>query len=454
MAAATNPKKLTFGRLNVEPRAAERMMLANGIVVHCLADPEVPVVRLGALLRTGSVWDPDGRAGLAWMTAQTMREGGGGRWVGDLLDEDLDRMGASLDLDADEDFVRATAWCLKRHMPALLDRMTAVLREPAFPDEKVELVRSRGLETIQRRWDQPAGAASLMFRQVLYGQDSPWGRLSGPASMKTIGTTDLAGLHAKTLDPRQIIVVASGDFSLEGLRKELERTLGTLPATSLPAPVLPKAGPEAAGGVHLVPRDVGQMNFRIGHRAYRIPHPDHPALRLMDLILGANAFSSRLFRDIRTKRGLAYAVWSRMAPRASVEGTFHVGGETKYETAHEAIAAILGHLRSLQEKPVTDDEVKLAKEQLDHSFAFEFTSAWDIAWKQAWYEYAGLPPDWTFRERDGILAATKQDVRRAAQAHLHMEKLVILAAGDPPKCRDTLATFGDVKDLPIPDAGT
>lgn len=452
MATATNPRTLKFGRLRVEPRTAERLTLDNGIVVHFMADPEVPVVRIGALIRTGSVWDPDGRAGLAWMTAQAIREGGGGRWIGDVLDEDLDRMGASIDVDADEDFVRATAWCLTRHLPAILDRLAAVLREPAFPEDKLELVRSRGLETIARRWDQPAGAASLMFRQVMYGKESPWGRLSSPASIRKIGKADLTGLHGNSFDPRRLILVASGDVTPESLRKELERTFGTWAAGTTAAPRAPEPGPAPAGGSYLLGRDVGQMNFRIGHRAHRIPHPDHPALKLMDLILGANSFSSRLFRDIRTKRGLAYAIWSRVAPRPTVEGTFHVGGETKYETAHEAITAIIGHLKALRDKPVTDDEVKLAQEQLDHSFAFEFTSAWDIAWRQAWFEYAGLPADWTFRERDGILAATKKDVLRAAQAHLHPDRLVILAAGSPEQSRKTLERFGPVIDLQIPDA--
>ncbi len=453
-APATNPRTLTFGRLKVEPRASERFTLSNGIVVHAFPDPEVPVVRLGALIRAGSVWDPADRAGLAWMAVQVMREGGGGAWPGDALDEDLDRMGASIDLDADEDTLRATTWCLTRHLPAILDRLSAVLREPRLPGDKLELVRARGLEMIQRRWDQPAGTASLMFRRVMYGETSPWGRLSTPDSVKRIAKDDLAGLHRTALDPRGIILVAAGDITPEGLRKELERTLGSWTPGGAKPPVLPAAQPGPDGGVYLVPRDVGQMNFRIGHRAHRIPHPDHPALRLMDLILGANAFSSRLFRDIRTKRGLAYAIWSRVSPRATVEGTFHVGGETKYETAHEAISAIIGHLKTLREKPVTDEEVHLAKEQLDHSFAFEFTSAWDIAWRQAWYEYAGLPADWTFRERDGILNATKKDVLRAAQAHLHPDRLVIIAAGAAAKCADTLKRFGPVTDLPVPDAGS
>ncbi len=449
----TNPRKLTFDRLKVEPRTSERFTLANGIVVHYMSDPEVPVVRIGVLVRTGSVQDPADRAGLAWMTAQTMRDGGGGTWPGDALDEDLDRMGASIDVDADEDALRATAWCLARHLPAVLDRLSGVLREPGFPDDKIALVRSRGLEMIQRRWDQPAGTASLMFRKIMYGETSPWGRLSTPDTVNRIGKADLTGLHRTAVDPRGTILVATGAITADGLKKELERTFGTWTPGIAKSSDLPAAGAEPAGGVYLVPRDVGQMNFRIGHRAHRIPHPDHPALRLMDLVLGANSFSSRLFRDIRTKRGLAYAIWSRIAPRATVEGTFHVGGETKYETAPEAIEAIIGHLKSLREKPVLDEEVKLAKEQLDHSFAFEFTSAWEIAWRQAWYEYVGLPADWTFRERDGILGATKKDVLTAARAHLHPDRLVIVAAGAPDKCRATLAKFGDVIDLPVPVSG-
>jgi zinc protease len=96
--------------------------------------------------------------------------------------------------------------------------------------------------------------------------------------------------------------------------------------------------------------------------------------------------------------------------------------------------------------------MRLAKEQLEHSLAFEFQSAWDVARTQAIYEYYGLPADWTLKERHAILATPASSVLRAAQRHLHPDRLLIVAVGDEAKAATALATFGTVTPLPLPSA--
>jgi len=215
-----------------------------------------------------------------------------------------------------------------------------------------------------------------------------------------------------------------------------------------PFPDSPTASPT---GVFLVPREVGQANFRMGHLGIRQGHPDYFALRLMDMILGNGTFNSRLFRDIRTKRGLAYSIWSRMSARPFSTGTFAVGGETKYETCDVAFAAIRKHLTDLATRDVTEAELKLDKEQLDNSLAFEFQSAWEVARRQAQYEYQGLPANWLLHERERILAVTKRQIREAAARHLKPKALALVVVGDPAKVEARLARVGPVTTLPLPD---
>ncbi len=446
-----DPRKLKFGKLSVKPRTPERVVLSNGLIAHLLEDHELPVVHFGALLRTGAMYDPRDKTGLASMTATAMQLGGSERFPGDALDEELDFLGAQLDGGADDDAFTVTGWCLKRHLPRLLDIFADVLRHPAFPPDKVELTRAQELEMIQRRWDQPSMSAGLMFRQQVYGKETVWGRLDSESTAKNISRDDMAAFHHRYFNPNAMIFAAAGDFTKKEMVDSLERVFSDWREAPSDLPSISPLQVSFPGGVYLVPRAIGQTNFRIGHLGTKLGHPDHFALKLMDMILGNGTFNSRLFRDIRTERGLAYSIWSRMSPRPFEVGTFQIGGETKYETAGIALGAILKHMRDLQAKDTTDEEIRLAKDGLENSFAFEFQSSWNIVWRQASYEYTGLPADWLFQEREKVLASTKKDIRRVAQAHLHPEGVIILVVGDPAKCRDTLATFGPVTELPIPD---
>jgi len=447
----TDPRRLKFPRLEVKPRTATRHVLRNGLVVHALEDRALPVVWLGALFRAGTIHDPADRVGLGSMTATAMRMGGSRLLPGDALDEELDAMGSSIDTGMDDDQFGIYGWTLARHLPRELELVASVLREPAFPPEKVELTRAQEVEMIQRRWDNPQQVAGLQFRRAVYGPDNPWGRLGTAAQAKAVTRDDMVALHRAFCRPGTGVMAVAGSFDTAALLKELDRTLGDWnPGAAAPVPM-----PEPAGamppGIYLVPREIGQANIRLGHLSIELGHPDHCPLKLMDMVLGNGTFNSRLFRDIRTKRGLAYSVWSNFQARALVPGTFTIGCGTKYETLDEALPAILGHVRDLRAREATDDEVKLAKDQLDHGLAFEFQSASGVAWRAAWYEYAGLPADWLMRERAGVLAATKQDVLRVARAHLHPENLVIVVAGDPAKCRPALEKLGTVREFPIPD---
>ena len=109
------------------------------------------------------------------------------------------------------------------------------------------------------------------------------------------------------------------------------------------------------------------------------------------------------------------------------------------------------HLRRLQRTDVTKDEIGLAKTALDHSFAFEFQSAWDIAWRQARYEYYGLPRDWLITERERILTVTAKEIRRAAEKHLHPDRALILAVGDPAPGHPAVEKIGPVTEVPVPE---
>ncbi len=445
-----DPRRMKFHPQKVVPRRASRTTVSNGNPLHVISDRQLPVMAFGGILRAGSIYEPKGKTGLAALTAGAMRMGGSKRYPGDKLDELLDFMGAQLKIGTDDDSLWFEAWCLKRHFPAMLDIAADLIRNPAFPPEKVELARVRELETVRRRWDQPSSAANLLFRQTVYGKDSPWGKLGRVAEIRRITAADMAAYHRRHISPGCVILSAAGDADEKELTEGIDGAFGGWRRTE---PVLPAVAPVKVsfpGGVYLVPREVGQANFRIGHLGIRLQNPDYCALRLMDMILGNSEISTRLFRDIRSERGLAYAIWSQMAARIAEVGTFHIGGETKYESLGEAISAALEHMEKLQREPAQKEEIQLAKNSLDNGYAFEFQSPADIAWRHAEYEYGGLPADWLEAERKRVLETGVRDVQKAARTHLHPEGSIILAVGNPKLCRKTLDRFGPVTLLKPP----
>jgi len=450
MSAFRDPRKLSFRKLKVIPRVPERITLRNGIPCFLLEKRELPVVQVGAFFKAGNIHDPADKLTLSPITGNSMRMGGGGPLVGDALDEELDFIGSSLSGRIEQDHAFMDTWCLKRSLGKSVDILADVIRRPAFPEEKVELARMQEIEWMKRRWDEPRQAANLMFNMAVYGKDNVWGRVPLEEHARAVTLDDVRACHTRFIRPSGMILLATGDFDRAEMAKLLDGAFGDWEAGPLDVPPLQQTRFELPGGVYLVPRDIGQANFRMGHLGIRMDEPHYFSLRMMDMILGSGSMSTRLFQDIRSRRGLAYSIWSRMAARIPDIGTFHIGGETKYESLEEAVRVCLGHMKDIGRKPVTGKELKLARDTFDNGYAFEFQSYWNIVWRHAWYEMWGLPQDWLFRERERILAAGKKEILDAAKQHLHPGKAVILVVGDPKKCRDTLAKFGEVKELPIP----
>jgi len=258
---------------------------------------------------------------------------------------------------------------------------------------------------------------------------------------------DLDALHRRYFHPKALILVAAGDFKTAEMTRILERHFGDWKPKPLDIPGLEPLRTDSPGRVCLAPRKIEQSHFRIGHLGIKLSDPDYFALRLMNMVLGSGTASNRLFRDIRTKRGWAYSIWSNLWARVLDVGLTYVGGSTKYESTAGAVGAVLGHLRALQRKEPSASELKLAKAWYENQLAFEFQPAWEVAWRHAGYEYNGLPQNWLSIEREGILAATGKDVMRAARAHLRPDNALILVLGDPDRCRQSLAKFGKVKTV-------
>ncbi len=206
-------------------------------------------------------------------------------------------------------------------------------------------------------------------------------------------------------------------------------------------------------GVYLIERpDLAQSSVAIGYQGIRKDAPDFYAVEVMNQVL-SGSFASRLFTNIRTQKGLAYAVSGSVGSQWDHPGTTTLFLTTKRETTGAAIDALLEEARNMVAKPPSDEEVAKAKQAILNSFVFNSDSPRKILGQQLTFEYYGYPLDWLSRYRQGIEAVTTAQVRAAAAKHLRPGEFAILVVG-PPEGRDRpLTDFGPVTavDITIPE---
>ena len=167
-----------------------RFELANGLVVYLIEDHELPKVGLHALVRTGGRWEPAAKTGLAEITGSVMRTGGSLSHGGDKLDDELDRLGASIETSIDQDSGRVDASMLKEDLGPGIEIVAGLLQHPAFPQNKIDLAKIRMRDGVARRNDEPNGIVFREFMRILYGKDSPYARQTEYATINAIATLD------------------------------------------------------------------------------------------------------------------------------------------------------------------------------------------------------------------------------------------------------------------------
>jgi zinc protease len=438
-----------LGKLNI-PQPA-RFELPNGMVVYLLEDRTLPMVNVSAMIRTGWRLEPVNKAGLAAITGEVMRTGGTRTRSGDELDEELDRLGGYVETGIGEDSGVGFVSVLKEDTDRGLAILADVLRNPKFPDDKIELSKIGQRDFISRRNDDPTGIAFREFNRVLYGKDSPYAKLSEYRTIKAIDRDDIVNFHKQYFQPENIILGAWGDFNAAEMRAQIERTFGSWPRGGRPRPAVPEieAAARTRSGIYFINKeDVNQSWVIIGGLGGRRDDPDFYALSVTSTILGGG-FASRLFSRVRSQLGLAYSVWSDWGAGWDRPGSFTAVGGTKSETTVKMLNSIRQEISTLAASGVSDDELARAKDSILKGFAFEFDSTGKVVRRIMSYEYFGYPADYLQRYAENIQKVTREDVQRVARQHLQSERFLVLVLGREKDFDQPLSTLGQVTPIDV-----
>ena len=446
--ARPDPRTMTFPPQAFQPPKPDRIVLENGLVLFLLEDRELPLISVSGMVRTGSLYEPAEKIGLAGLTGAVLRTGGTTTRTGDEIDIWVDQVAAELGASIGLDAGGASLDILKKDFDAGLALLADMLIRPVFDAKKIEVARAAALEGIRRRNDRPAAVVSRVFNKQIYGAKNPYGREATEATVAAITRSDMVAFHQKYFAPNNTMIALSGDFDRAEMVEKIKQQFGAWPRREVAFPAVAEAVDPTAG-VYIVSMPIVQTQVRMGHLSIRQDDPDYFALSIMDDLLGAGGFASRIFDEVRTKRGLAYAAGSVLRPGNFDRGLFMAYGETRSATTHQMIEATIGQIKKMREAKVTQDELERTRAGFLNSLIFSFAQSGRIVERRMSLEYYGLPEDFLERFRDGVAKVTADDILRVAQTHLHPDQMVILAVGDPAKFDQPLSTFGPITELPL-----
>lgn len=451
----SDPRTMTFKPVEFSPPEPERVVLDNGMVVYLLEDHELPLVTITATMRTGSWLDPVDKIGLAAMTGAVMRTGGGGGLSAEQVDAELEQFAVNVSIGIGRQSGSASLDVLGKDVNRGLEIFAGLIRTPAFDPARVELARLQAVEGIRRRQDNPGSIVGREFAKMLYGADHPSARESSLDSVKRITRDDLVTFHRNTIHPNGMILGVTGDFNRGEMMASLRKVFGDWKKGTVPelkisdVPAAELSNPV----VRFVGKDTSQTHLRVGHLSIKENDPDYVALAIANDILGGSSFRSRLFNDVRSKRGLAYSVGSRLNTGMHDQGVWLMRAETKLISTQEVIERFVANIERMRAEPVTDAELAEAKEAYVNSFVFSFSSPSAIVSRLVELEYDGLPKDFLQQLRAKVVRLTKEDVLAAAKKHLRPDQLKIVAVGSGDALPKALATFGEVKEIKLSPEG-
>ena len=425
---------LVFGLVMLsawQARAVEvqRVVSPGGIEAWLVEDHTNPIIAMEIGFKGSAALDPEDKAGLAYMVASTIDEGAG-PLDSQAFQGELDNLSISLRFNAGIDSFGGSLETLTENRDRAFELLRLALTEPRFDDEPVERIRSQIIARLSREAEDPDAIAGRILRRLMF-EGHPYARPSRgtEASIARITKDDLRGFVQQRFGRDRLFVGVVGDITPAELGQALDDTFRALPAKAAPFEV-PEAAVTGAGETVVIEKPIPQSVVALGQDGIRRDDPDYYAAYVVNYILGGGGFSSRLVEEVREKRGLAYSVYSYLAPLD--HGAMVAGGTaTQNARVGESLDLIRQEWRRMAEEGPTAEELDAAKRYLTGSFPLRFNSSDNIAGMLVGMQLEDLGIDYLERRNSYVEAVTLEDARRVAARLYRPDALTVVVVGTP-----------------------
>jgi zinc protease len=395
----------------------ERVTLDNGLRVLFHPSNRLPLLSLSAFLVVGKDRNPEGKSGLASMTARLLDEGTTA-YSHREISELVETVGGELGSFSEREL---TGVCLDLHPRDLrlgMSLLAEMIQRPTFPEDRIEVERETVLNHIQSMNDDPHVVGSQRLNRWIY-RGTPLAEpvLGDAKSIGGLTRSDFVAFHRACYGPVDTILVAAGDIS-SGEFHDLARRYfgGWVNPDFLPRPAIALRR-QTEPVVDRCRMEKEQVSIYVGHLGIPRDHPDFFAAQVMDAVLGGGpGFTSRIPRRIRDEKGLAYATYSDLAGSAGIHpGRFVAFVGTALENHRQALKALTREIRTFVKEGPSDEEIHTAQEFLTGNFVFEFQSLSSVARLLLSLEIYSLDTDYHRSYRDRIRAVGRREVERVAR---------------------------------------
>ena len=408
----------------------QHLVSPGGIEAWFVQDATVPLIAMEYAFGGGATQDPADKPGVGNLVADLLDEGSG-----DLdsatFHERLDRRAIELSFTSTRDYFRGSLRMLKDNKDEAFDLLRMSLTSPHFDSTDVERIRSQVISGLRRDSSSPTALAGRKFLEVAFG-DHPYGRSAEGTleSVPKINIADLKDYVRRVLAKDTLRIAVVGDVDPATLGKLLDQTFGGLPAK---ASLTPVADVEAARPPQraFIPLDVPQTVVTFGGPGIKRHDPNFMAGYVVNHILGGGGLSSRLYHEVREKRGLAYSVYESLVWMD--HSAIFVGNTgTRADRAGETVDALEKEIRRMAEDGPTQQELDEAKSYLKGSQMLALDTSSKLASALLQYQLDQLPIDYIEKRNAIVDAVTLDDARKAAR-RLWGQGLLTVIVGRAPQ---------------------
>lgn len=406
----------------------EKIVSPSGIEAWLVREPATPLVALNYAFQGGSSQDAPEKSGTANLVSGMLDEG-----AGDLdsnaFHERLEKRAIEMSFQVGRDYIYGSLRTLNEHRDEAFDLLRLALTKPRFDAAALERVRGQELANLRRESTNPNNLASQAWWSTAF-PNHPYGRQSKGTleTVPRITADDLRDYARRVFARNELVISIVGDVDAKKAGELIDHAFGGLPAKNNLSPVA-AASPTGLGRRIVINLDVPQAVVTFGGNGLDRNDPDFMAAYIVNHILGGGSFSSRLYREVREKRGLAYGVsdslvWFKRA--AVVLG----GTATRADRTADAIGIIETETKRMADEGPTPEEMETAKSFLKGSYALSLDSSGKVAAQLTQIQLDKLGIDYIQRRSAMIDAVTIEDAKRVAK-RLYSGGMLVTVAGRP-----------------------
>ncbi|HET7273762.1 MAG TPA: pitrilysin family protein [Longimicrobiaceae bacterium] len=410
---------------------ARRSTLSNGLRLATVPRPGLPQVTIRLTIPAGSAADPAEYPGTASLVGDLLTEGTA-RFTARELNERLDALGASVNVQVGHDFAHIYLVLLSETLREGVDLLGELVIRPTFPSTEVERARAETVDLLASRVDEPANVADDRMSEEIFGADHPYGRLSmgTAAGVQGVPAEVLVDFHRTFYRPGRSFIVAAGDFVEDDLRDALEEAFEPWEGTAANDSAAPHAipAPTSMKRVAVDWPDAAQSQIRVGGIGLARKSPDWIPASVANFILGGSTITGRLGANLREDKGWTYGVRSGFAAGLD-SGGWAVETAVDVEVAEQAVQEIVNELSRMVTEPVDEADLRRAKDAIILSLPRAFETPGRIVSRLAALMTYDLPVDYWETYAGRVEEVTADEVQRIASQFFDPDRLVRVVVG-------------------------